>query len=79
MHQWQYCSLRITGEGLRGYNHETDRFIYVDIPPDILVDNGNTAITLRRWAAALGQHGWELVNILTDELGQEWVFKRPYP
>ena len=76
MSQWEYCSLTLIGNEFTKFNFEFNQVIQETIPPDTLVDQGNSAITLRRHVADLGQQGWELVTILSDETGNEWIFKR---
>ena len=77
MTQWLYFSLRLQDNQLMGFNHGTKGVEYVDWPYDIDVDNNDLNFTLRRWNAILGENGWELVNILPDIHGQEWVYKKP--
>jgi hypothetical protein len=76
MSQWEYCSLTLIGNEFTKSNFQTNQLIQETIDPDTLVDQGNSAITLRRHVADLGQNGWELITILTYETGQEWIFKR---
>ncbi len=77
MQQWIYQSLRFTGNDLFIIQYATNVIYYETIKQDPIADNSLTN-TLRRWIADLGLKGWELVGIITDDTGQELIFKQPY-
>ena len=76
MPQWEYFSLKYTGDYLFQNFYTDTHTSTTPIYMDQGIDNSLTD-TLHRYIAGSGLIGWELVNILSDEASQEWIFKRP--
>jgi hypothetical protein len=81
MQQWKYCAIQMSEGELSFFEIKPDQLIQFEpLPEDTAahIDKDKPSHTIRRWVAALGLRGWELVSVITiEKTYQEWIFKKP--